>query len=555
MASFITYYVQNKGGTVSSAQIVPLSARFANALVAYMRYIGKSFWPTGLSQIYAYPAHWPLGWVAAAALILVLISALVLWQARWRPYLFTGWFWFIGMLVPTIGLVQVGPQSMADRYTYLPSIGLFILVVWAAHDLILGSEPLSQPLSRSGPKLRRRESGRGEESHSPTHPFTHSRAFLRILIPVVALASCLIATRLQLAYWQDGETLFRHAVEVTKDNYIAYDYLGSALSDAGKYEEALPALRQSIKIQPHFAESQFNLGTVLLEQNKLEEAVEHLDAAVKGRPGYASAEMNLGSALLKLGRLPEATPHLAQAAQLKADDAGSHYNFGTALLRQSRFDEAVIELTAAVRLYPDYGEAHRNLGIALISTGQRFLALSHFERAVSLAPADSEAHFNFGLALLEQNHLSEAEAEFNKCISLGAADLRIHYRLASALSRQHKAKEAISHYREALRLSPDFPGTLNELAWLLACTPEQDLRSGNEAVTLAQKACELTGYKEASSTTTLAAAYAEAGRFTDAIATAQKARDLALAAGQQDIAAKAAESLKLYESGKPFREN
>jgi Flp pilus assembly protein TadD len=417
--SIVTYFVQTSGQTLWSAAGLSFSSRVANALWAYERYISKTFWPVDLSIFYPYPHHWPAGVVISAALSLAMWSGLSIWRARQNPYLVVGWFWFLGTLIPTIGLVQVGSQSMADRYMYIPSIGLFILVVWGVNDFL-----------NWRPHWRRITAFAGG----------------------VALAGCLVCTEIQLRYWQNSIKLFGHAIEATTDNFVAYTCLGETLSDLGMKKEAMMFCAEAVRIAPYSPVAQYNFGMALLQNNKLDEALAHLDAA---------------------GRL---APHNSEI----------QYNLGLVLLLHDKPDEAANHFAAALVERPDFAEAHS--------------------------------------------------------------------RLAQALSQQHKSREAIFHYREALRIKPDFTDALNELAWILATAPDSGLRSGTEAIQLAKRACELTKNKQAAFLTTLSAAYAEAGRFSDAIATVQMAGKLAQTAGQKKIAAQDGELLKLYQAEHPFRE-
>jgi tetratricopeptide (TPR) repeat protein len=383
--SIITWSVQKSGGAFWSSDALPLPLRLENALMVYSRYLSKIFWPVDLALIYPYPHRWPAILLLSAAVMLAAWSVLFLWRARQNPYLIIGWLWFLGTLVPTIGLVQVGVQSMADRYLYLPGIGLFLAIAWGLNDL--------------GQRL------------PPAR---------KIIAPVVlaALAGCLVVTRVQLSYWQNSLTIFAHTVNVTTDNYAACNYLGNVLEQAGRKDKALWLYAESVRVRPDFPLGQFNLGMALLES---------------GRPA-------------------EASNHLAIAA----------------------------------RLMPHHPEVQYDLGLFLKRYGN---------------PAD-----------------------------------------------------AIGRFRAALEAKADFPEALNDLAWLLATVADPKLRSGAEAVRLAQRACELTQHRQAALLTTLSAAYAETGRFPDAIATIQKARDLSLAAGQTNLVTQDEALLKLYQSGNPYRE-
>jgi tetratricopeptide (TPR) repeat protein len=519
-ASIVTYAVQKNGGAVSSVTDFSISRRIANALVAYAAYLSKTIWPVNLSAVYPMPLQLHVGQIFLCAALLGILTVLFAMFARNRPFVVTGWLWFVGTLVPVIGLVQAGAQAMADRYMYIPSIGLFVLIVWGLESF-LSARVSNKPIF--------------------------------IAASVVTLSACVVCTHIQLGYWRSSETLFRHAVAVVPDNYLAYDNLGKALQDQGRKDEAISCWNKAVLLAPQYAQAQYNLGTVLLEQGKEEEAILHLKAAVKAAPGDANAHQNLGNAYLKLGNLASATVEYAESAALMPEVPIFRRVLGSVLLRQSRWSEASTVLADALKLEPTSAEANRNLGVALINQGRGAEALTYFSEAVRLQP-DSEMRFNFGLALLDQHQPARAAEQFAECVRLNPNETRSHYRLAAALSQQHDLKGAISHYREALRLTPEFPDALNELGRLLACAPEENLRDGVEAVRLAEKACALTNNQQANMLTTLAAAYAEAGRFHDAIAAAQKAHDLAASSGQNALAAKAGELLQLCQSGRPLRE-
>jgi hypothetical protein len=284
--SIVTYLVQKSAGATWSVGALPFFARVANALVSYARYVSKTFWPSDLAVIYPYPHHWPVEFVIGAALLLAIWSALFILRAKQNPYLFTGWFWFLGTLIPVIGLVQVGSQSIADRYTYIPSIGLFIIAVWGANDLL----------------------GRWPE--------------WKKFLPVaggIALAGCLAVTSIQLNYWQDSISLLSHTVEATADNYTACNFLGRALDDIGQKDEALFCYAESVEIEPRYPQAQFNLGMALWRKNNLDEAGEHLAAAVRLVPDNAAARYYLARTLWLRHKSGEAIFQYREALRLTPD--------------------------------------------------------------------------------------------------------------------------------------------------------------------------------------------------------------------------------------------
>jgi protein O-mannosyl-transferase len=433
--SVVTYLVQRAGGAVSSLDLIPFHTRIANALVAYVRYLSLTLWPADLAVLYPYPRHLPAGSIVAAALLLAGLCLCFLWRMKRHPFLIVGWLWYLGTLVPTIGLVQVGLQSMADRYAYIPSIGLFMLVVWGS-DAVLDCWP-------------------------------HRRKLLAV-VGGLALVGCLACTSHQLGYWRDCESLYRHAIAVTTDNYIAYDRLGSALEELGKSDEALASFSESVRLKPGYPAGQYDLGTSLMKRERLEEAVRHLTAALKNDPTYAHAYINLGKVLLEQGKLDEAVVHLSEAVRLSSDDPEAQYNLGTVLVMQAKPDEAIACFSEALRLKPDYAEAHGNLGVLLMRQGKLGEGATHFAAALRLNPSNPEAHYNLGLALLELNHPREAAEQLAEALRLNPDAPGPHYHLALALVRQDKPKEALPHAQKAHDLAlaagqPALAATADEL--------------------------------------------------------------------------------------------
>jgi tetratricopeptide (TPR) repeat protein len=407
--SVVTYLIQKSGGAVWSSAVLPFHARVANALLAWVRYLSKTFWPADLAIIYPYPRHWPVLAVIGAALLLAIWSGLFLWRTRQNPYLPAGWFWFLGTLVPAIGLVQVGSQSMADRYMYIPSIGLFILVVWGVDDFL-------------------------------NRDFRWRR--ITTLAGGVALAGCLVGTRIQLNYWQNSIKLLRHAIEVTTDNYVACNFLGRALDAAGKNDESLPCYEASVRIESHYAQAQFNLGMAWLKRGRAEKACEPLAAAVR----------------------------------LVPDNAGARFYFGLALMDDGRLDDAVAQFDEALRLDPNLAEAQSKLALVYIKQGKTAEAIPHFAETVRLFSNDAEARFNLGLALLDDHRPAEAAVQFSEELRLTPDATKAHYRLAQALQQQNQPAGAVEHYREALRLTPEFPEAKAALDQILSTHP--NLKTG-----------------------------------------------------------------------------
>jgi len=399
MSCAMTIWAQHGGGAVASLVTVPLGMRIANALFSYVSYVGKTFWPVRLAVFYPMPARFPVAAVAIAGIGLAGITAAVLGWARRGPWFVTGWFWYLGTLVPVIGLVQVGQQSMADRYTYVPSIGLFIMLCWSV----------------PGCAMKR--------------PIVNALAYLAA---GAALAICAALSRIQVGYWKDSETLFRHTLDVTRDNWLAHSNLGVALAQTGKAQEAVTHYEQALRIKPDYAQVHFDLGIALGRAGRIPEEIEQLENALRIQPEFADAHNNLGIALVQAGRIPEGIEQLENALRIQPEFAEAHDNLGIALGRTGRMPEAIEHLEHAVRIKPDYAEAHNNLGVALAQTGNIQEAITHYDEALRIRPDYVDAHFNLGLAL----------------------------------EKLGRTPEAVQQFEQALRLRPDFAPARNALARL-----------------------------------------------------------------------------------------
>jgi tetratricopeptide (TPR) repeat protein len=517
----ITLVAQRAGGALVSVESVSLGARIANALVAYVRYLGKLVWPRDLAVVYPNVMDWPTGLVLLAGLALVVFTALALWRGRERGYLPVGWFWYLGTLVPTIGLVKVGDLAMADRYTYLPAIGLFILFAWGLADVTARWRWRTMPLAAAA---------------------------------VVMLAAGASLARAQLRCWQDTESLFRHALAVTEKNPLAHINLGFYYSQRGRPEQAGQHYQAALEANPNFAEAWNGLGFALAEQKKFAEAVPDYEAALRLKPQLAEARINLGNALFYMGKTNEAVEHLQAAVKLKPEDAVGHFNLGCVLYAGGRVSEALEQYRIALRLDPRLVSAHHNLGSVLARQGKAEEAMAHYREALRINPQYAPAYQDLAGLLAEQGRFPQAAEYYRAALKLEPDNARLHLQLALVLTAQRDFKQAVAHYRLGLPSFKDAPEVLNNLAWILATNPDAEVRDGAEAVALAESACRLTGSKQAVFVGTLAAAYAEAGRFNDAVAAAEKARSLAEAANERELAARNLKLSELYRAGKPCRD-
>jgi tetratricopeptide (TPR) repeat protein len=549
----ITYCVQNSGGAVGS---IPLTSRMANALVAYVRYLGKMLCPLNLSVIYPLPPAWH-GWqIVGASILLVLVGVLVVRAGRRWPYMPVGWFWYLGTLVPVIGLVQVGRQAMADRYTYTPLIGVFVLLVWGIADWL--------------------------------ERFKY-RTAAAVVLAAATLFLCGLSSACQLRYWKNSVTLFSHAINVTTDNALAHNNLATALAASGRKNEALQEHTEALRINPEdpiirndfgnalavsgqksaaldqYAEAarlepgnpviQENYGTALAREGRIDEAIAHYSEAIRLRPNYVEAYNNLGAVLSGQGRLNEAISNFNTALSLDPRDAETHNNLGGALAMQNKHAEAIVHYNEALRLGLRKAQIYFNLGLSLFKLGKNDEAITRFSEAVRADPGALESRYQLGRCLFLRGQLEAAMAQFSEIIRQKPDDARAHFSLGAALVDLRQTRSGIEHLREAIRLRPNWSDPLNVLAWVLATDENEQVRNGPEAVRLAETAVEVTGRRQPLILNTLAAAYAETGRFDDAASIANRALDLARSSGQTNLAASIQAALELYKTRRPFRQS
>jgi tetratricopeptide (TPR) repeat protein len=419
LSSTVTFLAQRNEAVASLAK-VPLTLRFENAILAYAGYLSKTIWPVHLAVFYPLSRHIAWSLTATAAAVLILISAAAWLERRRSPWLLVGWLWFLGTLVPVIGLVQVGDQAMADRYGYFPLIGIFIAITFTV----------------------------AKWTNRPRFP-----KIACAIAVVLILSACLVLTEKQLRYWQDSESLFAHALAVTKDNALAHLNLGAALDEQNKPEEALIEYQKALQLDPRRHEMYNNIGKLLNDRGKPEAALNYCRESARLNPKSPFSHNNLGLILMGLGRFDEAMGQFSEAAQLDANYAPPRFQMGRILLKQG-----------------------------------------------------------------------------------------------------HDA-EAMPHFHDALRIEPDNFQMLIYIARVLAADENQQIRNGAEALVLATQASHLAGKAQSVAMDTLAMAYAETGRFDQAVQTGQEAVNLARAAGQKDDAAIMQQRLELYQKRQPWRES
>ncbi len=362
VSSVITFFVQHSGGSVTYFGILPLHTRVANTFLSYAKYIGRLFLPRDLAVFYPFDVSTiQPSQVVLCALLMVVVSVLAVRFRRKQKYLFVGWFWFVGTLFPVIGLVQVGQQSLADRYTYIPYIGLFIIIAWGLPELFS--------------KWPQREIALG-------------------LSMVIVLTTLGICSHRQASFWKNGFTLFSHAIEVTQSNYIAYNNLGAAYNNIGRYQEAVEAYKQAVRIKPGYAKAYINLGDACDSIGRYQDAVEAYNQAIRIKPDYIDAYINLGITCYKLGRYQEALESYKQAVRIKPDYALAHYNVGVACDKLGLYQDAIEAYKQAVRLKPGDIETHYNLGLDYSKVGDKDSALEEYEILKTLDAVQANKLFN-----------------------------------------------------------------------------------------------------------------------------------------------------------------
>jgi protein O-mannosyl-transferase len=384
-SSIITYFVQKSGGTVSDA--TTLLGRALNAVLSYGRYLGRMIWPAKLAVIYPYSTRVPPVELCVCGLLLAALTWLAL-QCRRQRYLAMGWFWYLGMLAPVIGLVQVGSQASADRYTYVPLIGIFLMIVWGGADLAA-----KWRLPAWGP----------------------------VVAGACVLAVCAAATERQLGYWTDSGTLFSHALDVTKDNYMAWNNLGTYLLTQGKNREALQCFQTSLQ---------------------------ECEKPVNCR--------NMGRACKALHRPLEAARFFARALALDPNYIPARMSLADNLADEGKNAQAASEYRKVLKLDPGNEEAHCNLACALAAQGQTAEASAELQQALRLSPSDASAHCNLGNLLIDQGKLDAGAAEYRAALRSQPGSPEIHSNLGAVLALQGRRQQAIDEFKEALRLAPDF---------------------------------------------------------------------------------------------------
>jgi tetratricopeptide (TPR) repeat protein len=553
ISGIVTFLVQRTIGAVADINSFALRLRIANAAVSYLKYIGKMFWPAKLTILYPHPRQdLSMKMAALAALLLLVISVLAILLAPKRKYLLTGWLWYIATLVPVIGIIQVGEQAMADRYSYMTLTGLFIIIAWGLTDL------------------------------SAKWKYQKTVLSISAMTAIAAMATC---SWLQAGHWKDSFTVCSHALKVTTKNYKMHNNLANALKTQGKLDQAVSHYKHAINIDPAYATAYYNLGLIFKQQGKFDEAVDYYRQAIKNNPSHADAYNNLAIVLQQQEKLNEAHEYYLKALRIKPDSETILYNFAgslqsqgklndsleyyqKALLYKSDFTEAlhciadilhsqgnssdaISYYRRALRIKPDSPQLHNNLANALKSLGKLNEAAEHYHKALDLKPDAPVTHYNMATLLQEQGRLDRAVKYYKHALTLKPKYPQAHGNLAMTLQLQGRFKEALSHYQRALQLEPNSPTTHNNLANILATHPDPQMNDPHTALEHALRAAELTNHKNPEILSTLAACYEKTGRFLQAANTAQKALEIATEQKKLQLADQIRKKLLSYQQKKP----
>ena len=583
--SAITFMVQSKGHAVAAS--VPWTLRLANALVCYWKYLGKMVWPSHLAAFYPFPRD-GLPWFqfASAGAMLVLVTLCAFVFARRIPWFTTGWLWYVGTLVPVIGFIQVGSQAMADRYTYIPLIGAFVCVVWGAAEFFARRNlPPAVPVSLALVAVGFCFALTGQQVKIWRDTLTLFEHALKVTSKN-GVAHRLVAVELNdrgekdLAYYH-----FRRAMEYDPNFPDVYDAVGYAAFVNGRQEEAVEFYRKALALDPTDPAFHDHIGASLWRLGRRQEAVEHYLEALRLDPDRLTAQFALGMACADAGDYSGAAARFAEAVRLKPDYAEARLRLAEALLKQGKLDQAEKQFDTLVRLFPTNIEARINLGGMLWRRGQRDKAAQQYAEVLRLDPSQSMARYNLGLALSDQGDLDgaaqhfrealrskpdyvealtglarvltregkfkEAEESFAQAVRVCPTNANLQINLGSALLAIGETNRADAVFAEALRLDPQLPDKFIRGGATLAAQGKTKAAIANYEQAL--KLCQLAGTNNAGLLTALDSAYAEAGQFTEAIATAEKARDLALAAGDKSAADAASGRIGSYAKKQPYR--
>ncbi len=354
----LTLFAQQKGGAVNSLDNYSVTMRIANAIISYTGYLYNMFWPQNLAFFYPLPKTIPIVQLLTAVCVFAVMTFISMRVRRKQPFVIIGWLWYVVTLLPVIGLIQVGGQALADRYTYIPLIGIFISMVWVLCEI--------------------------------TAKMPH-RSLVLASVSGIVLIGCALVTMRQISYWQDNVTLYSHALAVTNDNYIAHNNLGFALARKGKLSEASAHFNEAIRISPQFADAYLNLGETFLNTGEIDKSIVYITKAIDLRQNYAAAYLDLGAAMFRKRRIDDALSNFNRALAINPLLSDGYYNKGIVLSKVGKADEAIESFTSALKIDPDNPDYHTQIGLEIVRKGRLREAINHFSEALRLNPNDTDA--------------------------------------------------------------------------------------------------------------------------------------------------------------------
>jgi tetratricopeptide (TPR) repeat protein len=419
LSSVITIIGQQRA--MASLQTLPADTRIANALVSYVKYIGMMIWPLDLAVFYPHPHKQPVWLVLGAALALVAATCLILRKTNRFPYLGVGWLWYLGTLLPVIGLFQAGAQEMADRFTYVPMVGILIMVAWGVPDSLRN--------------WGRRKTALGALSG-------------------IAILACAVLAWAQVQLWRDSITLFGHTLKVTTGNFIAHNNMGTALSDQGKTEEAIAHYRSALRIAPRYAKAWINLGIAYEESDRNAKAIEAYQEAQRLNPNDAESWNNLGSAYGKSGQTAKAIEAIEQALRIDPTYDEAWNNLGNAYGGNGETAKAIEALQKAIRINSRYAKAWNNLGIAYAESGRTVEAIEAFQRCLHIKPGQADVWSNLAVAYRKHGQTVKAIEAYREALRINPLYVKALFGLGVASAESGRTKEVGDIYRKLRTLDP-----------------------------------------------------------------------------------------------------
>jgi tetratricopeptide (TPR) repeat protein len=425
VSGVVTFLTQKAGSVIFDTKTVPLADRVGNAFLSYARYIGKFFWPQNLAVFYPFDVgSLVVRQMAMSIVLLIVISVLVIYFGQNRRYLPVGWFWFIGTLVPVIGLVTFTGSAYADRFTYIPYIGLFIMLAWGLPELLSGWP---------------------------------NRKIVLGVAASMTLTALGIFAYWQVSVWNNSITLFSHALEVTQSNAVVHNYLGNSYFDLKRYQDAMESCKQAVNLMPDYAEANYNLGNAYSKLGRYQDAAQAYKQAVKIKPDYAEAYNNLAVAYVNIGSFQDALESCRQAVTIKPDYAEAYNNLGNACLSLGRWQDAIENYKQAIRIKPNWAVAYCNLGAAYGKIGSFQDAIEMYKQAVRIDPALAEAHNGLGAAYIDLGRYQDAIEPLKQVIRIEPDYADAHYNLGNAYSKLGRYQDAIESFKQAIRIKTDWP--------------------------------------------------------------------------------------------------